>query len=119
MEPGRNPHRTPDLFAYTTDGYLVAEDIDCQYGYVAMQRCPETGAPLRVVAQINRAYQGLNELVAVSAGTGKIFSFIFDISNEVYQSWLQQSLGELYVRPFDGPPRAANPRRRYRPGRAD
>lgn len=117
MGPGRNPHRTLDLFAYTTDGYIIAEDIDCQYEYTALQRCPETGAPLRVVAQINRAYQGLNELVAVSEGTGKVFSFIFDISNEVYQAWWRQLMGELYVRPFDGPPRVANPRRRFRHNR--
>lgn len=116
MEAGRNPNRTPDLFALTTDGYIVAEDIACQYEYVALQRCPETGAPLRVVAQINRAYQGLNELVAISEGTGKAHSFIFDISNDVYQTWWQQTLGDLYVRPFDGPPRAPNRRRRYAHG---
>lgn len=113
MKPGRNPNRTADLFALTTDGYIIAEDVDCQYEYVAMQRCPDTGKPLRVVAQINRAYQGLNELVAISEGTGRPFSFIFDISNDVYQTWWRQILGEFYVRPFDGPPRVANRRRRY------
>lgn len=119
FDPGYNPNRTIDLFALTTDGYIIAQDIACQYEYVALQRCPDSGAPLRVVAQINRSYQGLNELVAISEGTGRPLSFIFDISNDTYQNWWRETAGDLYIRPFEGPPRAANHRQRFFRTRAE
>ena len=33
------------------------------------------------------------------------YSFIFDISNEVYQRWWADQMGENYVRLYDGKPR--------------
>jgi hypothetical protein len=107
VDPAFNPHRTEELFALTADNFIIAQDIACQYEFVATQRCPETGKPLRVIAQINRAFQGLNEVVVVSLGTGKQYNFIFDISNDVYQDWWAETMGELYVRQFDGPGRIA------------
>lgn len=106
-DPALNPYRTDDLFALTTDGFIIAQDIACQYEFVAAQRCPETGKRLKVIAQINRSFQGLNEVVAVSLGTGKQHNFIFDISNDVYQSWWAETMGDFYVRLFDGPGRTA------------
>jgi len=112
-DPGYNPNRTDDLYALTPDGYIVAQDMVCQQEYVAAQHCPETGRPLVVIAKINRAFQGLNELVAVSPATGEKFSFIFDISNDDYQAWWASQMGELYQRLYDGPPRQADPEQRY------
>jgi hypothetical protein len=106
-DPGYNPHRTDELFTLTTDGFIIAHDIVCQYEYVDALRCPETGKRLKVIAQINRSFQGLNEVVAVSLGTGKQYNFIFDISNDVYQSWWAETMGDFYVRTFDGPGRKA------------
>lgn len=106
-DPGYNPNRTDDLFAFTEDGYIIAQDIACQMEYIAMQRCPMSGRPLLTVAQINRAFQGLNEVVALSPATGERYSFIFDISNDVYQTWWAQQMGDLYERLYDGPPRQA------------
>lgn len=106
-DPGYNPGRTADLFAFTTDGYIIAQDIACQQDYVAAQRCPVSGRPLVIIAQINRAFQGLNEIVALSPATGERYSFIFDISNDVYQRWWAQQMGEAYERLYDGPPRQA------------
>ena len=113
MDAGYNPKRTIDLFAITTDGYIVAQDINCQYEYIDLQRCPETGQPLIVIAQINRAFQGLNELVAYSPAASKQYSFIFDISNEVYQNWWAEQMGDQYQQLYDGPPRRADPAQRY------
>jgi hypothetical protein len=109
VEPGYNPNRTIDLFALTHDGYIIAQDILCQQEYIDEQCCPDTGLPLTVIAQINRSYQGLNEVVTISQATGKTYTFIFDISNEVYQAWWASQLGDLYVCPFDFPPRTADP----------
>lgn len=109
IDPGYNPQRTPDLFAFTTDGYIIAQDVACQHEYVAAQRCPTSGRPLVIIAQINRAFQGLNEVVALSPATGERFSFIFDISNDVYQTWWAAQMGDLYERLYDGPPRQAAP----------
>ncbi len=113
IDPGYNPDRTIDLYALTLDGYIIAQDIVCQQEYVATQPCPETDRPLVVIAKINRAFQGLNELVALSPATGEKFSFIFDISNDVYQSWWADQMGDQYERLYDGPPRLADPEQRY------
>ncbi len=56
-------------------------------------------------AHINRAGQGLSELVALCGDCRKRSSYIFDISNEVFQTWWADQLGPLYVRQYDGPPR--------------
>ena len=45
-DPGYNPDRTIDLYALTPDGYIIAQDINCQHEYVAEQRCPESGIAL-------------------------------------------------------------------------
>ncbi|MBC6937574.1 MAG: hypothetical protein DWB42_17310 [Chloroflexi bacterium] len=106
-DPGFNPNRTPDLFALTAEGYIIAQDIACQYEYVEAQLCADCGCPLHVIAQINRSYQGLNELVTACPNCGRNYSFIFDVSNEVYQRWWAQRLGDLYVKNYEGPPRRA------------
>jgi hypothetical protein len=116
MDLGYNPNRTEDLFALTPDGYVIAQDITCQHEYIDMYRCPVSDKPLRVVAQINRAFQGLTEIVAISPATGERFSFIFDISNDVYQMWLADEMGELYERDFDVPGRIADPNQRFYAG---
>lgn len=110
-DPGFNVHRTSELFDLTADGFIIAQDIACQYEYIATQRCPETGKRLRVIAQINRSFQGLNEVVAISLGTGKQYNFIFDISNDIYQEWWAETMGTAYVRQFDGPGRTASAHR--------
>jgi hypothetical protein len=104
---GYNPHRTPDCFAPTTDGYIIAQDNACQYEYILAQ--PGDLVP---VAHINRSFQGLSEIVALSRQTGERYSFIFDISNEVYQTWLAHRLGAGYDRAYDGPPRQIDRRAR-------
>jgi hypothetical protein len=113
VDSGYNPNRTIDLYALTPDGYIIAQDIMCQYDYVAAQSCPQSGRNLIVVAQINRATQGLNELVAISPATGAKYSFIFDISNEVYQTWWASMMGKAYQQLYDGQPRQADPQQRY------
>jgi len=113
IDSGVNPNRTLDLFALTTDGYIIAQDIACLNEYVAEQQCPECGSPLAVIAQINRSFQGLTEVVTICQGCGKKYSFIFDISNEVYQTWWAERMGDLYVRTFDGPARVPDPEQRY------
>lgn len=112
LDPAYNTRRTDDLYSTTPDGYIIAHDVACQNDFVAMHRCPASGEPLRVVAHINRAFQGLNEVVALSPVTGERFSFIFDISNEVYQQWWAQQMGDLYERQYDGPPRRVDRQRR-------
>ena len=52
-------------------------------------------------------------MVALSPATGEKFSFIFDISNEVYQRWWAKQMGDLYEPLYDGPPRQADPEQRY------
>ncbi len=113
IDTGVNPNRTLDLFALTTDGYIIAEDIACLNEYVAEQPCSACGSPLAVIAQINRSFQGLTEVVSFCPSCGKKYSFIFDISNDVYQAWWAERMGELYVRTFDGPGRVADPGQRY------
>lgn len=105
VDSGRNPNRTADLYQRTSDGYLIAHDIASQYEYAQEQSCVHCGCRLNVIAQINRSFQGLNELVTACPNCGKNASFIFDISNQVYQNWLAERLGDLYVRNYDGAPR--------------
>ncbi|PJF39200.1 MAG: hypothetical protein CUN54_09235, partial [Phototrophicales bacterium] len=98
-----NPNRTIELFALTPDEYIIAQDVACQHEYIDAQFCSNCDyQALRIVAQINRAYQGLNELVAICTHCRERYSFIFDISNKVYQSWLREQLGEHYMQQFEG-----------------
>jgi hypothetical protein len=113
IDTGINPHRTLNLFALTTDGYIIAEDIACLNEYIAEQACSVCNSTLAVIAQINRAFQGLTEVVSFCPSCGKKYSFIFDISNDVYQAWWADRMGDLYVRTFDGPGRVADPEQRY------
>ena len=105
VDSGQNPNRTPDLYQLTHEGYILAHDIASQYEYAEQQKCPDCQCPLQVIAQISRSFQGLNELVTACPNCGKNKSFIFDISNEVYQRWWSEHLGELYVQNYDGLPR--------------
>lgn len=110
---GYNPNRTIDLFALTKEGgYIIAQDIACQHEYILTQTCPDCGQNLTPIAQINRSFQGLSEVVAVCPN-GAHFSFIFDISNETYQSWLAEQLGYEYEHPFDVTPREPDVQRRF------
>ncbi len=102
-----NPKRTDELFAQTTDGYIIAQDIGCQYEFIATRVCGNCHGTLIPVAQLNRAFQGLNEVVTICEDCGQRHSFIFDISNDVYQSWWAERMGENYVQAYDGPPRTA------------
>jgi hypothetical protein len=102
---GINPRRDEYLFWYTDEGYIIAQDIACQYEYVEQTSCPSCGGPLRVVAHLNRAGQGLSEMVTVCENCRYGVNFIFDISNSVYQTWWAEQLGALYIRQYDGPPR--------------
>ena len=102
---GYNPHRDETLFWHTAEGYIIAHDIVCQQEYVEATKCPHCGGELIMIAQLNRAYQGLNELIALCAVCRSRATFIFDISNDVYQAWWAAQLGEAYVRQYDGPPR--------------
>src|SRR5262249_30601763 len=120
-DPAVNPGRTADLFALTADGYIIAQDIACQHEYIEEQRCTNCGGVLMPIAQINRAFQGLNEVVTLCTECSARSSFIFDISNEVYQAWWADRMGEMYVRTYDGEPRipaeadvAPKPKRRKR-----
>jgi hypothetical protein len=105
VDPAFNPNRTSDLYALTADGYIIAQDIACQHALIEEQPCGNCGGVLVPIAQINRAFQGLNEIVAVCAECGERYSYIFDISNEVYQTWWADRMGDMYVRTYDGPPR--------------
>jgi hypothetical protein len=105
LDSGVNPHRTADLFALTEEGYVIAQDISSQYEYIAEQQCPICHAGLTPIAQINRAFQGLNEIVTVCGICHEKYAFIFDISNDVYQAWWAERMGEMYFRTYDGPPR--------------
>ncbi len=105
-EPVINPNRDENLFAKTTEGYIIAQDVSCQYEYVSNAPCSHCGATkLSVAAQLNRASQGLNELVCKCGRCGKMSGIIFDVSNTVYQTWLAKHLGKLYVSSYDGKPR--------------
>jgi hypothetical protein len=105
-DPTVNPNRTGNLYALTPEGYIIAEDIACQYEYAQEHTaCPDCGGQLRVAAQINRASQGLNELVCTCEHCGKRASLLFDVSNEAYQAWIADQLGDLYIRNYEGAPR--------------
>ncbi len=108
-DPAVNPNRTADLFALTEEGYIIAQDINCQYELVQQERCSQCNHNLRAIAQINRAFQGLNELVVLCTNCGERYSFIFDISNDVYQDWWAERMGDSYVRMYDGTPRVPAP----------
>ena len=105
FEAGYNPYRDEYLFWLTEDGYIIAEDVNCQNEYVQATSCPHCGGQLRVAAHLNRAGQGLSELVALCTDCRQRANFIFDISNRAYQTWWAGQLGDLYLRQFDGPPR--------------
>lgn len=114
---GYNPQRTLDLFALTTDGYIIAQDIVCQHEFIDAQPCPNCNrhGALVAIASINRSFQGLNEVVTLCRRCAYRQSFIFDISNDVYQGWLADRMGDLYMRPFDGPARHVDPATRCFP----
>jgi len=114
IPPEVNPNRTDDLWALTKEGYIIAEDIACQTEYISEQSCPNCGhTPLRTMAQINRAFQGLNELVTRCTNCHETYGFIFDISNAVYQAWWAERMGVMYTRLYDGAPRQVDPNQRY------
>ncbi len=102
---GYNPDRDETLYWLTEEGYLIAQDVACQTEYVEATSCPACGAQLTVVAHLNRAGQGLSEIVTMCCACRERYSFIFDISNTAYQTWWASQLGPHYVRQFDGPPR--------------
>jgi hypothetical protein len=102
---GYNPNRDEHLFWYTDEGYIIAQDSVCQYEYVEKSACPSCAGELRVVAHLNRAGQGLSELVTACRECRYTVNFIFDISNEVYQHWWAEQLGPLYLRQYEGAPR--------------
>lgn len=112
-DPGYNSSRTDDLYALTADGYIIAQDVVCQNEYVHSQRCPHCRQQtMTVMAKLNRSFQGLNELVAICTNCHERSSYIFDISNEVYQNWLAVQMGDLYTHIYEGPPRVADSNQR-------
>jgi hypothetical protein len=102
---GYNPNRDEHLYWLTEDGYIIAQDETCQQEYVQQMPCPHCGGSLMVMAHLNRGGQGLSELVALCHDCRQRANFIFDISNEVYQAWWAEQLGDLYICQYDGPPR--------------
>jgi hypothetical protein len=106
LPPGYNPNRDKYLFWLTEEGYVIAQDIACQQEYIEETPCPQCSGSLVVVAHLNRAGQGLSELVTVCHDCHARYSFIFDISNDVYQTWWAAQLGPLYIQQHDGPGRA-------------
>lgn len=102
---GFNPRRDKYLYWLTEDGYIIAQDVSCQYEYVQETPCVHCGGQMKVIAHLNRGGQGLSELVAFCESCRKRNSTIFDISNDVYQKWWGEQLGALYIKQFDGPPR--------------
>jgi hypothetical protein len=104
-DPAINANRTDELYGLTSEGYIIAQDIACQHELIAVLECDNCGGKLLPIAQINRAFQGLNEVVALCEECSQHHSLIFDISNEVYQSWWAERMGENYVQIYDGPPR--------------
>jgi hypothetical protein len=105
-DPSVNPHRTAELFAPTAEGYLIAQDIACQYEYVQqVARCAACGSSLRVAGLITRAALGLNEIVCICTACQARTSLTFDISNAVYQTWLAGQMGDFYSSSYNGPPR--------------
>lgn len=104
-EVGYNPARDETLFWLTDEGYIIAHDVTCQHEYVESTPCPECDSKLTVAAHLNRGGQGLSELVAMCRACHTRTCFVFDISNDVYQTWWAGQLGSLYVVQYDGPPR--------------
>jgi hypothetical protein len=102
---GSNADRNGYLYWRTEEGYIIAQDVNCQHEYVNTTPCANCGGPLRVVAHINRAGQGLSEIVAMCGECRQRTSYIFDISNDVFQRWWAEQLGPLYVRQFEDAPR--------------
>jgi hypothetical protein len=102
---GYNADRDKYLYWRTEEGYIIAQDVNCQHEYVNATLCTNCGGPLRVVAHINRAGQGLSEIVAMCGECRQRTSYIFDISNDVFQRWWAEQLGPLYVRQFEDTPR--------------
>lgn len=102
---GYNPNRDEYLFWLTEDGYIIAQDVTSQYEYIDDCMCGACGGSFKVAAHLNRAGQGLSEMVALCQDCGRRANFIFDISNDVFQAWWAEQLGPLYIRQFDGPPR--------------
>jgi hypothetical protein len=105
QEVGYNAQRDEYLYWLTADGYIIAQDVNCQHEYVQESPCPHCGGTLKIVAHINRAGQGLSEIVALCTTCRQRANFIFDISNEVYQVWWADQLGPLYLRQYEGDPR--------------
>ena len=103
---GFNPARDGYLYWRTEEGYIIAEDTACQYDYVSQAGCRNCGGKLVTLAQLNRGGQGLVELVAICPSCRERHNFIFDISNQAYQQWWADQLGENYVCQFEGAPRA-------------
>ena len=105
MPPDTNTDRDEYLFWLTEEGYIIAQDIACQREYAQDIPCPHCGGELMVVAQLNRSWQGLSELVCICRTCRQRSSFIFDISNDVYQAWWAEQLGPLYIRQHECPAR--------------
>ena len=104
-EIGFNAHRDHALYWWTKERYIIAQDVMCQYDYVQNSHCAECGGGLHIAAHLNRAGQGLSELVAICTECSKRTTFIIDISNDVYQAWWAGQLGSLYVRQYEESPR--------------
>ena len=102
---GYNPNRDEFLYWRTEEGYIIAQDVACQHEFVSMMCCANCEGELIVAAHLNRSGQGLSELVTMCRNCGQRANFIFDISNDVYQRWMEEQLGALYVLQYDGPPR--------------
>lgn len=102
---GYNPYRDEYLYWYTEEGYIIAQDITSMTEFVQMTGCPRCQNALRVVAKLNREGQGLVEFVCLCSHCRQITNIIFDISNEVYQQWWADQMGELYMVSFEGQPR--------------
>jgi hypothetical protein len=105
VSPGYNPNRDEHLYWLTEEGYIIAQDVACQHDYVEQIMCQHCGGQLIVAAHLNRSGQGLSELVALCSECRQRDNFIFDISNDVYQTWWAEQLGPLYIQQYDGPPR--------------
>ncbi len=104
-DPTLNPFRDEYLYSLTPEGYIIAYDIASQNAYVEHTSCEACGGELAVIAVLNRAGQGLSEMVAFCRDCKTRTSFLFDISNVVYQSWWADQLGDLYIQQYDGTPR--------------
>jgi hypothetical protein len=102
---GFNVERNQHLYWLTEEGYLIAQDVTCQYEFVQTTHCEQCGGTYIVIAHLNRGGQGLSELVSVCQQCRQRANFVFDISNTIYQTWWANQLGPLYIKQYDGPPR--------------